>query len=957
MSWNCAAAVASMGITFAGISLFSVQFAVLGPIISFALAIALFGFYTLLFGLSCYLLHKNRNIGHRKLHLTWTIALFFISTLGGLINAASGLDDLVVAYTALLTQDADPFFDFLSQSKRETVMVGLAYTCMILTNAIADSVLIHRIYLVWGSNIWIATFPILASLAVNVEGLAATIMRTKGFSNSAIPANYTLELKGVNYHLGFYYANAALNLLYTLMIAGRIWWMGVRTSKSFGQERTINKRYKQIILVLIECGMIYPLTLIAHAALEGTTERISIPVNLTPTVMEMAGIAPTLIILHTCLGRTISQKVIDSQNTAFSTSSMKYSSKQRSGPMGGKNISSLVNFQTASHNESVGQSEHIAEVAIEMKRITAEVAWLNVGAKQATTPSLVYMTSAKAQAAKDKPSRGNTRHYTQAILEDSSDWTFPLNRAAAYLKLGKNEDAERDCTSVLNLNKSNVKALFRRAQARRALGKLDDAQKHLELAASLDSSNERRVPIKIIEPPTKTKPAPSPSPTRSSTSTREATVKEKPSSITRTISKPNVVSTPTSRSPATSTVATPHPPSTVPPPSSSSPASLSSSSSSVPKSPPVVPAAAPKLAAEAPKAAAEPEPSTSSTSLPHDILPTSQTRARRKRVQGQPQEVVGDGNGGESSSPAALEDNVNYCWGSGVSLGTKISTLFEFTRGWDRLAQQGGEELARKAIGPYPTKFQNSLEPPVLMRIFKTFRAALDENSPNSSLYSSASASVSPAAAQNQAYTNVTSLITTVLQVLLQALLQVCRIHTVAMFLRSGEREMMRGVVGEVFRASERGLDGDGEKDRDTWLGMSMNFWSVRMVGECGKCWRMDCLGWDGIWTLDLGIWIGALEGEIGLDGYVVYWIASHLSGGLIGVDSAEAYPVTYTAGPDYASAPPENSRESSASAGSLVGITTPTVIDRHSTPRAGFQYTYTPTTGLNSLLFNVCRN
>ena len=91
-------------------------------------------------------------------------------------------------------------------------------------------------------------------------------------------------------------------------------------------------------------------------------------------------------------------------------------------------------------------------------------------------------------------------HYTTAILADRNDSTYPLNRAAAYLKLGKcvpilnpkinkiqhlvltlvvhrNEDAERDCSTVLDLGKNNVKGLFRRGQARVALGKLLDARK------------------------------------------------------------------------------------------------------------------------------------------------------------------------------------------------------------------------------------------------------------------------------------------------------------------------------------------------------------------------------------------------------------------------------------------------------------------------------------------------
>ncbi|KAF8332965.1 hypothetical protein F5887DRAFT_564238 [Amanita rubescens] len=107
------------------------------------------------------------------------------------------------------------------------------------------------------------------------------------------------------------------------------------------------------------------------------------------------------------------------------------------------------------------------------------------------------MTNAKAQAAKEK---GNTAfkagdyanavgQYTEAILTDRTDPTLPLNRAAAYLKLGKNEDADRDCSAVLKLSSSNVKALFRRGQARSALGRLLDAQRDLNSALRLEPNN------------------------------------------------------------------------------------------------------------------------------------------------------------------------------------------------------------------------------------------------------------------------------------------------------------------------------------------------------------------------------------------------------------------------------------------------------------------------------------
>lgn len=76
------------------------------------------------------------------------------------------------------------------------------------------------------------------------------------------------------------------------------------------------------------------------------------------------------------------------------------------------------------------------------------------------------------------------------MLANTTDPTLPLNRAAAYLKLFKYEDADRDCTKVLQLDAKNVKALWRRAQARREIGRLEDAEDDLRAASQIDPGNE-----------------------------------------------------------------------------------------------------------------------------------------------------------------------------------------------------------------------------------------------------------------------------------------------------------------------------------------------------------------------------------------------------------------------------------------------------------------------------------
>jgi len=331
------------------------------------------GFYVLLFSLSTYFLYKSKTVYNRRLHLFWTIAVFVISTFGALMNVSSGIQDAVVIYTAMRSQDFNPFFAYVMQNEMQTAITGITYSCLIIANCIADSVLIHRIYLVWGSKIWIIIFPILSSLVANTFGLAGAVMRIKGTSNSGIASNFALEEKGINYLIGFYFTNAAVNFMLTLLIAGRIWWVGRRTWVSFGtgENCMISKKYKTIIAVLIECGIIYPISLISHAAAELNQEKLAVPINLTPTVIQLAGIAPTLILVRTCLGRSITDKIISSQTTMSGISStMRFPSQGHTG--NSKNMSALVNFQSSQINTSL-HSRNNLEVQIEMKSTTDEV--------------------------------------------------------------------------------------------------------------------------------------------------------------------------------------------------------------------------------------------------------------------------------------------------------------------------------------------------------------------------------------------------------------------------------------------------------------------------------------------------------------------------------------------------------------------------------------------------------
>ncbi|KAF3453184.1 hypothetical protein FNV43_RR03622 [Rhamnella rubrinervis] len=64
------------------------------------------------------------------------------------------------------------------------------------------------------------------------------------------------------------------------------------------------------------------------------------------------------------------------------------------------------------------------------------------------------------------------------------------NRAMAYLKIKRYEEAENDCTDALNLDDRYIKAYSRRATARKELGKLKECIEDAEFAMRLEPHNQ-----------------------------------------------------------------------------------------------------------------------------------------------------------------------------------------------------------------------------------------------------------------------------------------------------------------------------------------------------------------------------------------------------------------------------------------------------------------------------------
>ncbi|KFB45285.1 AGAP003727-PA-like protein [Anopheles sinensis] len=83
--------------------------------------------------------------------------------------------------------------------------------------------------------------------------------------------------------------------------------------------------------------------------------------------------------------------------------------------------------------------------------------------------------------------------YTKAISVGEKHKDLPVfykNRAAAYLKLEKYENAHKDCTASLEHCPNDPKALFRRFQALEALERFEEAYKDLRTIHTHDPNNK-----------------------------------------------------------------------------------------------------------------------------------------------------------------------------------------------------------------------------------------------------------------------------------------------------------------------------------------------------------------------------------------------------------------------------------------------------------------------------------
>lgn len=115
-------------------------------------------------------------------------------------------------------------------------------------------------------------------------------------------------------------------------------------------------------------------------------------------------------------------------------------------------------------------------------------------ARQGGKPSAAEVAKERGnEAFKAKNYAKAVTHYSHAIELDGNSAAYFNNRAIAYINMHKFEEAEADCSSALDLDKKNVKAMLRRGTAREFLGFYGDALEDFSQALVYEPTNKTAI--------------------------------------------------------------------------------------------------------------------------------------------------------------------------------------------------------------------------------------------------------------------------------------------------------------------------------------------------------------------------------------------------------------------------------------------------------------------------------
>ncbi|KAJ8085714.1 hypothetical protein PM082_004532 [Marasmius tenuissimus] len=262
------------------------------------------GMYIIIFGLSLNILWHRRGSSASKAYARWIIILFILVTIFNATMAWIEIDQTLITFNAVKTDNYIPFFKTLSQARSSewAARLGLNWFAANLSSYLFDYLMVYRCYVVWGFSKRILYPFAFVVLVTDTMGFALAAVRTLAYHNQ----NSALSVTTLNIANTLVIITIIYDSLLTLLTAGRIWWTIRQVDQITGDR--VYTRYKVFVATILESGFIYSGTLVVSTALPWIMDPESkgfAPFDFSVLAVQMTGIAQTVVVIRIAYGQAV----------------------------------------------------------------------------------------------------------------------------------------------------------------------------------------------------------------------------------------------------------------------------------------------------------------------------------------------------------------------------------------------------------------------------------------------------------------------------------------------------------------------------------------------------------------------------------------------------------------------------------------------------------------------------
>ncbi|KAK1223693.1 hypothetical protein PQX77_013428, partial [Marasmius sp. AFHP31] len=180
--------------------------------------------------------------------MNWTVLMFSTASSAMVVETIYVLHASMTYFAAVKTQDYSGLNHYLLYDTLRSTSYTLSDLLLFASNVLADCILIHRYYLIWNHK-RMSVLLVAACLLANMTMLTGVTMITLGHIYAKSERSRRLESEGETILASAMVASGVINVILTCLTAGRLWWIGIRSTSSAGAQTIYAKRYRSVLRI------------------------------------------------------------------------------------------------------------------------------------------------------------------------------------------------------------------------------------------------------------------------------------------------------------------------------------------------------------------------------------------------------------------------------------------------------------------------------------------------------------------------------------------------------------------------------------------------------------------------------------------------------------------------------------------------------------------------------------